>query len=69
MIYDGKKWHVVDALHSNLNSWQDSWLKKKNMSDEYLEELYPELRKLKEAYIEKRDELKVFEILKLDETS
>ena len=42
------------------------YFNKRNITDEFLEEEYPELKQLKEEYEHMRDKLKVFEILKTD---
>ena len=66
MLWDGYQWHTMDQSAIPI---MDASAFKPNLSDEYLEDRYPELKKLKEAYNEERDKLKVFEILKIDETA
>jgi len=66
MLWDGHQWHTMDQGALPING---AMAFKPNLSDEYLEDRYPELKKLKEAYEEERDKLKVFEILKIDETA
>lgn len=64
MLYDGTDWVAMDMYSLPLTGIAAHT---PTLTDEYLEEQYPELRELKEAYNEKRDKLKVFEILKLNE--
>ena len=67
MIYTGTDWFELATEDlEKLDEINERWQNRRNLTDEYLEEQYPELRALKKQYEEERDKLKVFEILKLD---
>lgn len=66
-IFDGKHWIIAEMNnndHAVLTEWYTKWFNKEKLSDEYLEQQYPELKQQKEEYEQMRDKLKVFEILK-----
>ena len=66
-IFDGKTWiDVSEEALEDLDKVESMYFNKRNITDEFLEEEYPELKQLKEEYEHMRDKLKVFEILKTD---
>lgn len=67
-IYTGTEWYELasEDLSPNLTDIELRWQNRREINDEYLEETYPDLKKLKEEYTEMRDKYKVFEILKVD---
>jgi hypothetical protein len=67
MVYTGTDWFEIATEDlERLDEINEKWANRRNITDEYLEEQYPELRDLKEKYEYERDKLKVFEILKTD---
>ncbi len=65
-IFDGTTWRILGVGYKvdDLDGMLGKWLHRQELSDDYLEEQYPELKQLKEEYKIMRDKLKVFEILK-----
>ena len=67
-IYTGKDWYELasEDLSNDLSGIENRWRNQAQLTDEYLEETYPDLKKLKDEYNEMRDKYKTFEILKVD---
>jgi hypothetical protein len=70
-VYDGAKWHEISTLDmdaEHMSELQRQIFHKQNLTSEYLEEQYPELKAKREEYEELLEKFKVFEILKRDNT-
>lgn len=67
-IFDGTDWYEInnEDLGDNLRTIEQHWQNRRRITDEYLEEQYPDLKPLREEYEQMRDKYKVFEILKQD---
>jgi len=67
-IWTGTDWYEIthDDLGANLSAIELRWQNRRRITDEYLEEQYPDLKPLREEYERMRNKYKVFEILKQD---
>lgn len=67
-IWDGTDWYTINTedLSDNLSAIELRWQNRRQITDEYLEEQYSDLKPLREEYERMRDKYKVFEILKQD---
>lgn len=65
-IWDGKDWYELsnEDMPNSLAWIESNWHNRNQITDEYLEDEYPDLKALKEQYEEMRDKLKTFEILR-----
>ena len=66
-VFNGTEWITIVSGMELSSIFNQEYLRqdnKQNLTDNYLEEQYTELKQLKEKYEQMRDKLKVFEILK-----
>lgn len=70
-IFDGTDWYEItnEDLGDNLRAIESRWQNRRQITDEYLESEYPDLKPLREEYEQMRDKYKVFEILRQDAQS
>ena len=68
-VFDGKDWYEIEHPDPEVFSELQNQIRNaRDLSDDYLEETYPDLKALREQYNELRDKYRTFEALKQDGT-
>ena len=68
-VYDGHNWHLLPGLEHDdaaARNLLNEIRNRRDLTDVFLEALYPDLKKLRLDYDELRDRYRLFEVLKSD---